>query len=105
MSRKKENQGFICLHCGMKVDKCTNGSYRNHCPGCLYSLHVDYRPGDRANGCRGLMVPEGIIYNPRKGYQIVHKCKRCGAVSKNRIAESTRQPDDWEMVVSLTLYS
>ena len=102
MSQKKENTGFVCLNCGLHVVKCTNGSYRNHCPECLYSLHVDNRPGDRSSGCGGLMKPERIIYHARKGYQIVHRCEECGAHSTNRIAELTRQADDWDMVISLS---
>ncbi|UCG61690.1 MAG: RNHCP domain-containing protein [Candidatus Zixiibacteriota bacterium] len=102
MSQKKENTGFVCLNCGLNVVKCTNGSYRNHCPKCLYSLHVDTHPGDRSSDCGGLMKPLKIIHHARKGYQIVHKCDKCGAHSTNRIADMTEQPDDWEMVISLS---
>ncbi|WDF05905.1 RNHCP domain-containing protein [Shouchella hunanensis] len=35
-----------------------NGSYRNHCPFCLYSKHQDIIPGDRASTCGGLMEPQ-----------------------------------------------
>ena len=41
MSRKSENTGFICAYCGADAKPLTNGSYRNHCPLCLHSLHVD----------------------------------------------------------------
>ena len=63
MSRELENTGFICQNCGKEVLPLTDGSYRNHCPFCLYSLHVDIIPGDRASDCGGIMKPIKIIYN------------------------------------------
>ncbi len=78
-----------------------NGSYRNHCPHCLYSLHVDELPGDRKSGCGGLMRPIGIVYNSKKGYQIVHRCETCGAQKVNRIAEDCDIPDDVGMMITL----
>lgn len=35
-------------------------SHRNHCPNCLYSLHVDITPGDRAADCGGIMEPVAV---------------------------------------------
>ncbi|HXC56224.1 MAG TPA: RNHCP domain-containing protein [Rhizomicrobium sp.] len=94
MARQDENRGFICISCGAAVEPLTNGSYRNHCPVCLSSVHVDLRPGDRASGCGGLMRPVGLAHHGRKGWQIVHVCMRCGARQPNRVAEGTIQPDD-----------
>lgn len=91
MSRKSENTGFVCANCGADVKPLTNGCYRNHCPFCLYSLHVDNLPGDRASGCFGLMKPIGIRYNGKKGWQIIHHCRKCGMEKVNRVA-----PDDTE---------
>ena len=65
MARPTENTGFICLNCTKIIKKLTNGSYRNHCPYCLYSLHLDNQPGDRANKCRGLMEPISLTYKPK----------------------------------------
>ncbi|RKO62771.1 RNHCP domain-containing protein [Caldibacillus debilis] len=93
MGKKEENAGFRCGHCGIYVKPLTNGSYRNHCPNCLYSKHVDIFPGDRKNACRGLMKPVGIDYHSKKGYQLIHQCLKCGAVKRNKIAEDTEQPD------------
>lgn len=92
MSRKEENSGFICDHCGNEVLPLTNGSYRNHCPFCLYSRHVDSKPGDRQHTCGGLMQPIAIKPS-KKGLQILHQCLRCGEIKPNRIAESTVQSD------------
>lgn len=101
MSRKEENTGFICQHCGKEVLPLTNGSYRNHCPFCLYSLHVDNIPGDRACDCGGLMEPTAIIHNSKKGYQIVHKCKKCGFIRNNKVSEDPRQPDSIEAITTI----
>ena len=101
MSRKSENSTFICAHCRITVVPLTNGSYRNHCPHCLYSLHVDNVPGDRSSNCGGLMQPVGLIYHSKKGYQIRHRCIKCGAERVNRIAENTLQPDDLDVMLGL----
>ena len=101
MSRKTENTGFICRNCGREVLPLTDGSYRNHCPFCLYSLHVDIIPGDRANDCGGLMEPVNIVYNSNKGYQIVHRCQKCGFEHKNKISEDSHQPDDINVITSI----
>jgi RNHCP domain len=79
----------------------TNGSYRNHCPACLWSRHVDELPGDRSSDCAGPMRPVGLRYHSSKGHQIVHRCEQCGATSVNRIAIDTDQPDDWALVCGL----
>jgi len=94
MARRDENTGFTCAYCGKKVLALTNGSYRNHCPACLYSLHVDEMPGDRASNCRGLMEPVGVKFHSNKGLQLVHQCTKCGDVAVCRSATDTVQPDD-----------
>ncbi len=101
MSRKTENTGFICRHCGKEVLPLTDGSYRNHCPFCLYSLHVDITPGDRAYNCGGLMEPIKIIYNSKKGYQIIHRCQKCGFERSNKISEDPRQPDSIDAITAI----
>lgn len=100
MGRSAENTGFVCAHCSERVLPLTNGSYRNHCPTCLHSLHVDDVPGDRASVCHGLMEPIGLRRS-RKHMQIEHRCLRCGAVRPNRIAEATVQPDRFEALLRL----
>ena len=93
MSKKTENAGFMCEHCGLDVLPVTNGSCRNHCPFCLHSKHVDVAPGDRMSGCGGLMRPVGLRFKSGKGFQIVHECMQCGETSANRVAQDTVQPD------------
>lgn len=53
----KNDSGFVCAHCGKKVEPLGYTS-RNHCPFCLWSLHVDENPGDRACECGGEMEPD-----------------------------------------------
>ncbi|MFS0986689.1 RNHCP domain-containing protein [Enterococcus durans] len=93
--RANENNGFICRYCNREVQRLTNGSYRNHCPFCLYSLHVDRMPGDRNSDCFGLMKPLTYRYTSKKGYQIMHKCETCGKEQWNIIAENTVQEDEF----------
>ncbi|MFN2195220.1 MAG: RNHCP domain-containing protein [Anaerolineales bacterium] len=105
MSRKTENTEFICEHCGTRVEPVTSGSYRNHCPICLYSKHVDELPGDRLNDCGGLMAPVGVTFHTKKGYQIRHRCLKCGKISVNKAALEGRQPDDLEQIIQLMVAS
>jgi hypothetical protein len=102
MAREDENREFKCINCGAAVTPLTNGSYRNHCPVCLCSVHVDVRPGDRASGCGGLMRPVGLAYRRKKGWQIVHSCERCGARAPNRITDAEPQPDDVRAIAALS---
>jgi RNHCP domain-containing protein len=83
------------------VSPLTNGSYRNHCPACLWSRHVDDVPGDRASECGGAMRPVAVRQHSAKGHQLVHRCERCGTTSVNRVAIDTEQPDDWTRVCAL----
>lgn len=104
MSRKNENVGFLCEQCGQTVVPLDNGSYRNHCPFCLFSKHVDVVPGDRNSGCRGLMKPVDLKFKSAKGYQIVHRCRRCGLEKINRVAENTVQPDVIEELIRISQF-
>ncbi len=84
------------------VSPLTNGSYRNHCPECLYSLHVDITPGDRANPCGALMRPVMLEYHSAKGYMLVHQCLTCGTHHRNRIAQDSQPPDNLDELLTLT---
>lgn len=82
------NDGFACEHCGKKVAPIVyGGSYRNHCPFCLWSKHVDSDiPGDRANSCQGMMEPVGVTTKSGGEFTLIHKCIKCGFSRLNRIA-------------------
>ena len=60
--------------------------HRNHCPNCLSSLHVDEEPGDRASDCGGIMEPVAAWVRKGGEWAIIHRCKRCGKLSSNRVA-------------------
>lgn len=94
------NEGFDCEHCGQTVKPVTyGGSYRNHCPYCLYSKHVDAEvPGDRASSCRGLMAPVGVFTRRTGEAVLVHRCEKCGFERFNRIAGD----DDFDLVTRLS---
>lgn len=96
------NTGFSCVVCGLEVLPLARGSLRNHCPGCLCSLHLDVNPGDRAEGCGGVQRPVRAELTGRKGWVIVHRCDRCGEERRNRAAlDDPRQPDDLQVLARL----
>ena len=98
----KNDSGFICGNCGKEVLPMGSSS-RNHCPFCLWSLHVDINPGDRANECGGLMRPIRSEPDAKRGFVIIHKCDKCGAVVRNKAAhEANIQPDDTSLIIKLT---
>ena len=101
VSKKKENIDFRCENCNSEVKALKDGSYRNHCPVCLHSKHLDVKPGDRASQCKGLMEPVGRRLHSKKGVQIVHRCVECGHIMYNKITEDYHQPDDIDEVVRL----
>lgn len=78
---------FTCENCNELVEPLETGSYRNHCPKCLYSKHVDDEgPGDRASACLGLMKPIGIDQRSNKGFMVIHECIVCGKTISNKVA-------------------
>lgn len=78
-------ESFRCAHCGKEIHPEGAGSqHRNHCPHCLYSLHVDEEPGDRKSTCHGQMEPIGVISKGDGDWSILHLCKSCGKLSLNR---------------------
>ncbi len=101
---------FLCKNCKKEVS--TDGNIgtenRNHCPYCMYSIHLDLNtPGDRESKCEGLMVPIGLTYkeegNDKYGKKrqgeimIVHKCSNCSKLSINRLAAD----DDPKVVMDI----
>ena len=97
--RKKNvrKRKFVCENCGKKVKK-LGYSCRNHCPYCLHSKHVDKNPGDREELCHGILEPIGLEINSKKGYVIVFRCKKCGAIRKNKAAKD----DNMDLIIKLS---
>ncbi len=78
---------FRCARCGWRISATAAGTrHRNHCPQCLWSVHVDNRPGDRVAACRAAMEPIAVWVQPDGEWALVHRCSDCGAVRTNRIA-------------------
>ena len=94
----KRDEEFVCENCGKKVSKLGYTS-RDHCPHCLYSKHVDNMPGDREAECRGLLKPIQVELDSKKGYVIIYKCEKCGAIRKNKAAVD----DDKDLLIKLTV--
>ncbi|MFB8378020.1 RNHCP domain-containing protein [Paenibacillus taichungensis] len=70
---------------------------------CLFSKHLDNKPGDRLSSCKGLMKPIQLEYSSKKGYQIVHECTSCKKMQRNKIAFDTKQEDDILSFMTLNL--
>jgi hypothetical protein len=85
-SRKfiRRPEDFDCLHCGATV---LGDGYTNHCPRCLWSLHVDIQPGDRESDCGGAMEPVGALYEGGRTI-VVQRCQACGHTRRNKTARN-----------------
>ena len=90
------DEEFICLNCGEEVPKLYYSS-RDHCPYCLYSLHVDINPGDRQNTCKGLLEPIDIE-KYKDTYKIIYRCQSCGQLHKNIMAKD----DDFDEILKIS---
>lgn len=96
--RNCASNGFSCAQCHAFVysESALSGvQNRNHCPYCLWSLHLDfYAAGDRLSACKALMQPIGLTlkltrkkYGPVRGeLMLIHSCTECNRLSINRIA-------------------
>ena len=95
---KMIDESFICYNCKKEVSP-LGYTARDHCPSCLYSLHVDINPGDRASKCKGHLIPIGIENNKKSGYKIIYKCEKCGKTTKNIMASD----DDMDKIIELSV--
>ncbi|GAC1429256.1 MAG: hypothetical protein PVS3B3_34570 [Ktedonobacteraceae bacterium] len=97
--RVSEDEAFKCKQCRRFIGAVSSGGHhRNHCPFCLFSLHVDdRRTGDRQSICKSRMQPIGSFQRRNGEHVLVHRCLGCGYERFNRIAAD----DDFELVLSL----
>ncbi len=86
-------EDFKCENCGAQV---RGDGYTNHCPRCLWSKHVDINPGDRQNGCQGLMEPMGVFFKKGEWY-LRQKCTRCDHETNIR----TSKQDNKNIIIDL----
>lgn len=49
-------------------------------------MHLDIEPGDQESDCGGLMEPVAVWVRKNGEWAIIHRCRRCGAFSSNRVA-------------------
>jgi len=90
------DEEFICEVCGRKVDR-LKYTARDHCNFCLSSKHVDINPGDRSETCKGVLDPISIEKGNKDKYKIIYKCRKCGSIRKNVLADD----DDFEKVLEI----
>lgn len=91
-----KDESFTCNNCGYQVEPLKYSS-RDHCPMCLYSIHIDINPGDRQNTCLGNLIPIGIE-KFKDTYKIIYKCSKCKEIHKNIMARD----DDMNKIIELS---
>jgi hypothetical protein len=87
-ARRDGPNTFRCGNCRLDVSHRAPGTaYRNHCPNCLWSRHLDdNRPGDRAADCGSLMEPIAVTVRGDGEWVLVHRCGGCDVLHLNRTA-------------------
>jgi hypothetical protein len=86
-ARRRAPDHFRCGHCHFDVPNDAIGTaYRNHCPTCLWSRHLDDTPGDRAADCGSSMEPIAIHVRGDGEWVLVHRCCGCDELHLNRTA-------------------
>jgi DNA-directed RNA polymerase subunit RPC12/RpoP len=99
------NESFTCQNCGHTVPP-SSSTCRDHCPRCLYSLHVDINPGDRAAQCGAPLVPKAYSQHKKKGFLIHYVCSRCGKEKVNRFLDwDEQEADGMEALLALSSVS
>ena len=81
---QKVKEDFVCENCGFLN---IGDGFTNHCSKCFFSKHVDIFPGDRLEDCGGLMEPIDIESSKGGRYIIIHKCQKCGEISRDKYRE------------------
>ena len=79
----KKEEDFICEHCAFAVK---GNGYTNHCPQCLWSMHVDNFPGDRASTCGGMMPPTALVMEKGE-FVLTNTCEKCGHTKRNKTTQ------------------
>lgn len=96
--QKVSTSNFRCGNClSMVFNETAIGTVqRNHCNTCLWSKHVDTKPGNRDSDCHSRMEPLALTFKhagvdkygkERVGdVMLVHMCTGCETPNINRIA-------------------
>jgi len=88
---QKKTEDFRCFNCGELIK---GNGYTDHCPKCLYSMHVDINPGDRLSNCHGIMKPIKVETIGGVNY-IYYICEKCGY--KHRVKASDK--DNMNLII------
>ena len=48
------------------------------------------------------MDPISAEPDPKKGFIVIHKCRKCGAIRRNKAALKGELPDDRSLLIRLT---
>jgi hypothetical protein len=113
-----DTETFKCKQCGLFVSsnrELAGVNNRNHCPGCLWSRHMDLDlPGDRKSTCRSRMEPIGLTckqvlkhypQNSSGELMLIHNCTGCGKLSINRIAADDDAMEIYQIYLGSELLS
>ena len=92
----KRDEAFTCINCKKEVEP-LGYTTRDHCPYCLYSVHIDINPGDRNNPCKGLLKPIEIE-KYKDTYKIVYQCQNCKKTHKNIMAKD----DNYDEIMKIS---
>lgn len=95
---KMIDEKFTCTNCGYEVNP-LGYTARDHCPKCLYSIHLDINPGDRKSTCHGILKPIGIEKSKKEKYKIIYKCEKCKMLHKNISATD----DNMDEIIKLSV--
>ena len=80
---KKEKEAYKCPICGWLPQRGEKGRRWTHCPNCLSGIHKENGEGLE---CGGTLEPVGVWVRKNGEWAIIHRCRRCGHFSSNRIA-------------------
>ena len=76
--------------------------YTNHCPKCFWGKHVDIEPGDRAEGCGGMMRPTDAEMDGGD-FVLTHTCTKCAVIRRNKAAAADDKDAILEIVKKATI--
>lgn len=90
----RREEDFTCIMCSKHIE---GTGYTNHCPYCLYSIHIDVYPGDRQEQCHGIMKPIDIVTRGGEPVDVIHQCQKCFITKTNKLSEG----DSMDAVITI----
>lgn len=71
-----KNERYCCPVCGWFPAEHETEHEWEHCPNCLSSRHEENEDGAE---CGGTLEPVSIWVKPNGDWEIIQRCRRCGA--------------------------